>query len=112
MDATKHARQPRGRRPRTDPHGRFLTPSEVAEDLRVSTTTVMRWIHDGRLPAIRVSERVYRIPVPAFDRFLSGAPTPRPTIVYRDVDELPELWLDDEGIPDEPPARELPDPPG
>ena len=51
---------------------RFFSPAEAAEILDVSSTTVMRLIHDGRLPALRVSERIYRIPVPAFERFQSG----------------------------------------
>jgi len=48
---------------------RFYTPQEVAELLGVSSTTVMSRIHDGALPAVRVSERIYRIPIPAFERF-------------------------------------------
>jgi len=51
---------------------RFYTPTEVAEMLKVSSTTVMKLIHDGRLPAIRVSERIYRIPEAAFVRFQAG----------------------------------------
>lgn len=48
---------------------RFYTPTEIAEMLKVSSTTVMKLIHDGRLPAIRVSERIYRVPEAAFVRF-------------------------------------------
>lgn len=56
---------------------RYYSPAEVAEALSVSTSTVLRLIHDGRLPAVRVSERIYRIPLPAFERFQSGAIPPR-----------------------------------
>ena len=50
---------------------RFYTPQEVAGLLGVSATTVMTRIHDGALPAVRVSDRIYRIPVTAFERFVS-----------------------------------------
>jgi excisionase family DNA binding protein len=53
---------------------RFYTPKEAAELLGVSSTTVMSRIHDGALPAVRVSDRIYRIPIPAFERFVSTAP--------------------------------------
>ena len=56
---------------------RYLTPSEVADELSISTSTVRRLIHEGRLPAVRVSERIYRVPVPAFERFQSGAAAPQ-----------------------------------
>jgi len=51
---------------------RYYTPREVATRLRVSPTTVMRAIHEERLFAVRVSERVYRIPVGALARFERG----------------------------------------
>jgi len=51
---------------------RYYTPREVAEQLRVSPTTVMKLIHDGRLYAVRVSERIYRVPVGAIQRLQSG----------------------------------------
>lgn len=62
-------------RSRTTPK-RFYTPAEVASILQVSSTTVMRWIHEDRLVAVRVSERIYRIPAPAFERFQSGVGQP------------------------------------
>jgi len=53
---------------------RYYTPREVAKRLRVSPTTVMRAIHEDRLFAVRVSERIYRIPVGALARFERGEP--------------------------------------
>ena len=47
----------------------YLTPAEVAAELRVSTDTVLRLVAKGRLPALRVSPRVIRIPVAAFRAF-------------------------------------------
>ncbi len=64
---------------------RFYTPQEVAHLLGVSATTVMTRIHDGALPAVRVSDRIYRIPVAAFERFASTQPPPEFDIRYRRV---------------------------
>ncbi len=50
----------------------FLSPAEVAAELRVSTSTVLRLIRSGKLPAIAVSERIYRIPAATLERFLNG----------------------------------------
>ncbi len=70
---------------------RFYTPQEVAALLSVSPTTVMSRIHDGALPAVRVSERIYRIPVPAFERFVSTRPTPSFAPEYRRVERVKKL---------------------
>jgi excisionase family DNA binding protein len=69
---------------------RYLTPKEVADELSVSPDTVLRLIGRGDLPAVKVSERLYRIPVSAFERYLAG-PVRRRTVVYREVDALPDL---------------------
>ena len=68
---------------------RYYTPREVAKRLRVSPTTVMRAIHEDRLFAVRVSERVYRIPVGALARFELGE-SERITVPAVDVPELSE----------------------
>lgn len=70
---------------------RFYTPQEVAALLSVSPTTVMSRIHDGTLPAVRVSERIYRIPVPAFERFVSTRPMPSFAPEYRRVERVKKL---------------------
>lgn len=70
---------------------RYYTPAEVAEILNVSTSTVLRLIHDGRLGALRVSERIYRIPAPAFERYRSGATAPKFRVGTRRVKRLPRI---------------------
>ncbi len=70
---------------------RFYTPSEVADLLGVSSTTVMARIHDGALPAVRVSDRVYRIPVPAFERFVSTEAAPEFEVRFRRVKRVRKL---------------------
>ena len=80
---------------------RYLTPGEVAAELNVSADTVLRLIKRGELAAVKVSERLYRVPVPAFERYLRG-PVKRRQIEYRKVDRLPEFGAD-ENIPKEAP---------
>ena len=69
----------------------FLSPADVARELDISTSTVLRLIHAGDLPAIAVSARIYRIPMASFEMFTAGTltqpamaplggPRPRPDI--------------------------------
>ena len=65
---------------------RWYSIKEAADRLGVSHDTVSRLVERGELPAIRVSKRIVRIPVPAFDFYASGRkPTPR-RVVRRQVD--------------------------
>lgn len=66
-----------------DARARYLTPSEAAAELRVSTDTVLRLISSGDLPALRVSARIIRIPVPAFVAFQAGRRSTRRPVVRR-----------------------------
>jgi excisionase family DNA binding protein len=77
--------------PTTQTTRRFYTPQEVAELLNVSPTTVMTRIHAGALPAVRVSDRVFRIPVAAFERFVSTGPAQEFEIRYRRVKRVRRL---------------------
>jgi excisionase family DNA binding protein len=70
---------------------RFYTPAEVADILQVSSTTVMRWIHEDRLAAVRISERIYRISAPAFERFQAGTRPPAFSGRLRRVTRHPDL---------------------
>ena len=51
----------------------FLTPGDVARELAISSSTVLRLIHAGQLPAITVSQRIYRIPAASFEMYKAGA---------------------------------------
>ena len=51
--------------------GNLLSVDEVARRLQVSTHTVKQWIRERRLPVIRPSRRVVRIPEEALETFLS-----------------------------------------
>lgn len=55
---------------------RMLTPRQVADQLAVSTRTVYLWIDEGRLPAVRLSERVTRVPSQAVDALVAASTRP------------------------------------
>jgi excisionase family DNA binding protein len=65
---------------------RWYSIKEAAERLGVSHDTVSRLVERGELPAIRVSKRIVRIPVPAFDFYASGRTTTPRRVVRRKVD--------------------------
>jgi excisionase family DNA binding protein len=49
----------------------FYSPAEVAALASVSSSTILNYVHDGRLAAVRLSERTYRIPRKAVIRLLA-----------------------------------------
>ena len=60
----------------------FYSPSEVADLASLSSSTILNYIHEGRLACVRLSERTYRIPRKAVIRLLDlGGPEP---VVRRD----------------------------
>lgn len=63
----------------------YLTASEVAEELGISTSGVYKLIKRGRLPAIRLSERglrVSRLALEAYQRRLQRGGSDLPPIRY------------------------------
>lgn len=50
----------------------YYTPREVAEILAVSDDAVLDLVNRGDLPGLRVSARITRIPIAAFDRWREG----------------------------------------
>lgn len=58
----------------------FYSPSEVATLASLSSSTVLNYIHEGRLVAVRLSERTYRIPRKAVIRLL-GLEAAEPTLI-------------------------------
>lgn len=49
----------------------FLLPEEAAEQLRVNTETVMRWLRDGKMRGAKLPGRgMWRIPKTEIDRIL------------------------------------------
>ena len=50
----------------------YYTPKEVAEILAISDDAVLDLVNSGALPALRVSPRITRIPIAAFDLWRQG----------------------------------------
>ena len=50
----------------------YCTPREVADILAISDDAVLDLVNRGSLPALRVSPRITRIPIEAFDRWRAG----------------------------------------
>lgn len=53
-----------------------LSVSEVAASLRISTTTIRRYIRDGRMEAYRVGGQ-WRVAKESIEAFLAGCTNPR-----------------------------------
>lgn len=70
---------------------RWYSIKEAADRLGVSHDTVSRLIERGELPAIRVSKRIVRIPIPAFDFYASGRMPSERRVVRRRVAKLPPI---------------------
>ena len=51
----------------------FYAPLEVARITGQHPSTILRYIHEGRLHAVRLSERTYRIPHAALLSWLEDA---------------------------------------
>lgn len=62
------ARQPPG-------EARLLTARTVAERLEVSAETILRWVRQGKLPAIRLPSGAIRIPEPQLEEWLAARGT-------------------------------------
>ena len=66
----------------------FYTPAEVATLARVDPKTVLSWIHQGKLSCVRLSARVYRVPLAAVVKLLAPDQVRRPQIRRRTVQRL------------------------
>ena len=61
--------------------GRLLTPADVAERCQISTKTVLRAIHRGRLRACRLGEHgAYRMHAADVDAWIAASMLPVPPV--------------------------------
>jgi excisionase family DNA binding protein len=61
----------------------YHTPKEVAEILGISDDAVLDLINSGGMPGLRISPRITRIPMAAFDRWREGYRPKRRRVVIR-----------------------------
>jgi excisionase family DNA binding protein len=77
LDAGSSAPLPPGSGTGSEPQRRLLTARVVANMVGVCTETVLRWIRNGELPAIRLPGGAIRIAEAEFDQWLAERATPR-----------------------------------
>jgi excisionase family DNA binding protein len=64
----------------------YYTPKEVAEMLAISDDAVLDLINRGDLPALRVSPRILRVPIAAFDLWRQGYRPKRRRVTIRPIE--------------------------
>jgi excisionase family DNA binding protein len=68
----------------------FYSPAEVAELAGVHPSTILNYIREGKLQAVRLSERLHRIPARAVLALLAPEQLRRPRVL-----SLPESRVDE-----------------
>lgn len=72
----------------------FYSPHEVAEIAGLSTSTILNYIRSGKLYAVRLSERTYRIPLAAvIATFYPEQKAPVAIVRPRGGQRAVDLWL-------------------
>jgi excisionase family DNA binding protein len=70
-------------RPRAMLDRPFYSPAELARIAGVHPSTILNWIRSGRLSGVRLSPRVYRIPLASAIRLLEPERVRPPRIIER-----------------------------
>jgi excisionase family DNA binding protein len=72
----------------------YVTPGEIADELRITRMTVHRMIKSGVLPALVIGPRTYRVPAEAYaaykDRLREQGATTAPVIPGQVEIDLPQ----------------------
>ncbi len=61
----------------------FYSPAEVANLAGLHSSTILNYIRDGKLYAVKLSERTYRIPLRSVLKLLDPESVALPTVVDR-----------------------------
>jgi excisionase family DNA binding protein len=74
----------------------FYAPKEVAELVGVHPTTILNYIRDGKLYAVKLSERTYRIPLRSVLKLLDPESARPPTFIERPDERVDLAYADRE----------------
>ena len=66
----------------------FYSPSEVAEMIDVHPSTILNYIRDEKLYAVRLSERTIRIPARSVQKLLAPQETRQPELIERPHEDV------------------------
>ena len=64
----------------------YYTPREVAQILGISDDKVLQMVNSGVMPGLRVSPRITRIPIAAFDLWRTSFKPPARRVVVRSAE--------------------------
>lgn len=81
----------------------YYTPREIANALAISDDAVLDLIHRGDLPALRISPRIIRIPIAAFELWRAGFVPRRRRVSIHAADHGVDIGVG-ERLPEEAPA--------
>lgn len=74
----------------------FYSPGEVASMAGLHSSTILNYIRDGKLYAVKLSERTYRIPLRSVVKLLDPESVAPPTITDRPNERVDVLEADRE----------------
>lgn len=74
----------------------FYSPAEVAEMVGLHRSTILNYIHSGRLRAVKLSRRTYRIPNKSVIKLLAPELANPPIFIERPYEEIDPHMLDDD----------------
>jgi excisionase family DNA binding protein len=69
----------------------LFSPEEVAEQFKVTTTTVYRWLRSGKLGGMKISHKAWRISSRDLEAF--AGPSPSPQLAVARPRAMEQEWL-------------------